>query len=38
MNVPSGVSEDDVIEKIKATFRNVPHNDAYEVDYADIAG
>ncbi len=38
VNVPDGVTEDEVIGKVKAVWRAVPHNDAYEVDYADIAG
>jgi len=38
VNVPDGLSEDDVIARVKAVWRNVPHNDAYEVEFKDIAG
>lgn len=35
-NVPEGLTEDDVIAAVKTTWRNVPHNDAYEVDFAAL--
>lgn len=38
MNVPAGVSDDAVVEAVKKVWRAVPHNDAYEVDFAALAG
>lgn len=38
IDVPAGVSEDDVVELIKKVVKDVPHNDSYEVDYKAIAG
>lgn len=38
INVPDGTAEDDVIAAVKAVYRSVPHNDAYEVEYSALAG
>lgn len=38
LNVPADVTEDAVISAVKAAWPAVPHNDAYEVDYAALAG
>lgn len=35
-NVPDGLGEEDVIAAIKPVWRNVPHNDSYEVDFAAL--
>lgn len=36
-NVPDGVTEDEVVAAVKKVWRNVPHNDAFEVDFAALA-
>lgn len=36
INVPDGVAPEQVVEKVKGVWRNVPHNDSYEVEYTDL--
>ncbi|CCG07501.1 hypothetical protein [Pararhodospirillum photometricum] len=38
INVPAGVSADDVVALIKKDPKNIPHNTAYEVEYTALAG